>query len=86
LLADSCDSACVDCEDRLLKGLVPVKSLANHIWIGKVPWALRDLSFAEKMLIATVRHNRCVVRVASGRGKMCANAIMFATPIVKVYN
>ncbi|KAJ7853114.1 hypothetical protein B0H13DRAFT_1500221, partial [Mycena leptocephala] len=56
------------------------------LWIGAVPWQLRGLSFAEKMLISKVRHNRCVVRVASGRGKMGANAIMFATPVVKVYN
>ncbi|KAF8142541.1 hypothetical protein K438DRAFT_1631655, partial [Mycena galopus ATCC 62051] len=86
VLADDCDRVCVDCESNLLKGVVPVRSLANNIWIGRVPWQLRDLSFAEKMLIARVRHNRCVVRVASGRGKMSANAIMFATPIVKVYN
>ncbi|KAJ6548077.1 hypothetical protein B0H10DRAFT_1851609 [Mycena sp. CBHHK59/15] len=38
------------------------------------------------MLIARVRHNRCVIRLASVSGKMSANAIMFATPIVKVYN
>jgi hypothetical protein len=38
------------------------------------------------MMIAKLRHNRCVVRVASGRGKLVANAIMFATPIMKVYN
>ncbi|KAJ6622054.1 hypothetical protein B0H10DRAFT_1788658, partial [Mycena sp. CBHHK59/15] len=61
-------------------------SLANHMWIGRVPWQLKDLSYAEWMLIAKVRHNRCVVRVASGRGKLSANAIMFANPTVKVYN
>lgn len=38
------------------------------------------------MLIAKVRHNRCVIRVASGRGKMSANAIMFSAPMVKIYN
>jgi hypothetical protein len=38
------------------------------------------------MMIAKVRHNRCVVWVASGRGKLVANAIMFATPIRKVYD
>ncbi|KAJ6609910.1 hypothetical protein B0H10DRAFT_2166208 [Mycena sp. CBHHK59/15] len=74
VLAEDCDSIC------------PLRSLANHIWIGHVPWQLKDLSFAEKMLITRVRHNRCVVRVASRRGKMSANAIMFATPVVKVYN
>jgi hypothetical protein len=85
VLADGCDSVCTDCESTLLKGAVPLRSLANNIWIGCVPWQLKDLSFAERMLISKVRHNRCVVRVASGRGKMSANAIMFATPIVKIY-
>ncbi|KAJ6598813.1 hypothetical protein B0H10DRAFT_1825740, partial [Mycena sp. CBHHK59/15] len=86
VLADNCNSVCTDCEDRLLKKKVPFCRLANHIWIQRVPWQLRGLSFAEKMLTSTVQHNHCVVRVASGRGKMSANAIMFATPIVKVYN
>ncbi|KAJ7869352.1 hypothetical protein B0H13DRAFT_1635303, partial [Mycena leptocephala] len=49
------------------------------------PCQLQDLSLAEKMLVARVRHNRCVVRVASGRGKLSANAIMFPTPIVQIY-
>ncbi|KAJ7133234.1 hypothetical protein C8R44DRAFT_611372 [Mycena epipterygia] len=83
---DDCSSVCVDCEERLRKNVLPLFSLANEIWIGEVPCQLRDLSFAEKMLIAKVRHNRCVVRVASGRGKMSANAVMFAAPVVKVYN
>ncbi|KAJ7435552.1 hypothetical protein FB451DRAFT_1344754 [Mycena latifolia] len=85
ILADDCDKVCTDCEDRLLKGRLPLHSLANHFWIGRVPWQLRDLSFAEKMLICKVRHNRCVVRVASGRGKLSANAIMFSTPVVQIY-
>ncbi|KAJ7508118.1 hypothetical protein B0H11DRAFT_1660674, partial [Mycena galericulata] len=77
ILDEDCDKVCTDCEDRLLRGIVPLKSLADHIWIGRVPWQLQDLSFAEKMLISRVRHNRCVIRVASGRGKLSANAIMF---------
>ncbi|KAJ7351638.1 hypothetical protein DFH08DRAFT_694806, partial [Mycena albidolilacea] len=85
VLADRCDSVCTDCESTLLKGAVLLRSLANKIWIGCVPWQLKELSFAERMLISKVQHNRCVVRVASGRGKMSANAIMFATPIVKIY-
>ncbi|KAJ6623834.1 hypothetical protein B0H10DRAFT_772277 [Mycena sp. CBHHK59/15] len=38
------------------------------------------------MMIAKVRHNRCVVRVASGRGKLSANAIMFENPTRQVYD
>ncbi|KAJ7476501.1 hypothetical protein FB451DRAFT_1033290, partial [Mycena latifolia] len=86
VMDDECKHMCVDCEARLLRKLLPLKSLANRIWVGKVPWQLQDLSYAEKMLIAKVRHNRCVVRVASGRGKLSANAIMFANPTVKIYN
>ncbi|KAJ7900823.1 hypothetical protein B0H13DRAFT_1550350, partial [Mycena leptocephala] len=75
VLADGCDSVCVDCEARLLRGTIPLKSLANNIWIGAVPWQLRGLCFAEKILISKVRHTRCVVRVASGRGKMSASTV-----------
>ncbi|KAJ6629659.1 hypothetical protein B0H10DRAFT_1776214 [Mycena sp. CBHHK59/15] len=38
------------------------------------------------MLIAKVRHNRRAVRVASGRGKLSVNAIMFPNPTAKVHN
>ncbi|KAJ7156920.1 hypothetical protein C8R43DRAFT_865820, partial [Mycena crocata] len=86
IMADDCDHICVECESFLRKGKRPLKSLANYLWVGKIPWQLADLSWAEKMLIARVRHNRCVVRVASGRGKLSANAIMFQTPIIQVYD
>ncbi|KAJ7817073.1 hypothetical protein B0H13DRAFT_1662968 [Mycena leptocephala] len=86
ILAHGCGSICVDCEARLRTNIVPLFSLANKLWIGKVPWQLRNLSFAEKVLIVKVRQNRCVVRVPSGKGKMSANAIMFSAPVVKVYN
>ena len=46
---------------------------------------LQDLSYAEQLLIAQIRHNRCLVRVSSGMRKMTANAISFANPIPKVY-
>ncbi|KAJ7819597.1 hypothetical protein B0H14DRAFT_2372436, partial [Mycena olivaceomarginata] len=82
VMANDCDHVCTDCEARLL----PLRSLTNHIWVGKVPWQLKDLSYAEKMWVARIRHNRCVIRVASGRGKLSANAIMFANHTVKVYN
>ncbi|KAJ7300452.1 hypothetical protein DFH08DRAFT_919268 [Mycena albidolilacea] len=65
VLAKGCDQVCIDCEAKLVAGVKPTHSLANHLWIGELP---------------------CVVRVASGRGKLVANAIMFATPIRKVYD
>ncbi|KAL1684565.1 hypothetical protein GGG16DRAFT_68067, partial [Schizophyllum commune] len=35
-------------------------------------------------MISKVRHNRAVVRVRSGRGKMIANVVMFSSPIPQV--
>ena len=61
-------------------------ALANDLWIGNVPEELQGLTYAEKLLIARVRHNRCVIRVTGGVHKMKANAITFANPTPKVYN
>ena len=85
ILDPDCSHICKTCQSTLKKNKRPLKSLANHLWIGKVPEALQGLTYAEKMLIARVRHNRCLVRVSSGRAKMIANAIMFTNPTVKVY-
>lgn len=82
----TCNSICVLCENSLTNGKIPVNSLANGLWLGEVPPELQNLSFAERMLIARVRHNRCLVRVSSGRAKMIANCIMFSNPTVKVYH
>ncbi|KAF8135278.1 hypothetical protein K438DRAFT_1489440, partial [Mycena galopus ATCC 62051] len=86
VFAEGCTDVCVECEGSLHRGTVPLHSLVNHLWLGAVPWQLQDLMFAEQMLISKVRHNCCVVRVASGRGKLVGNAIMFSTPVAKVYN
>ncbi|KIM34734.1 hypothetical protein M413DRAFT_80124, partial [Hebeloma cylindrosporum] len=85
ILDPDCSHMCESCLGSLKKGKRPLKSLANFLWIGKVPRVLQDLTYGEKMLIARVRHNRCLVRVSSGRAKMIANAIMFTNPTVKVY-
>ncbi|KAJ7261555.1 hypothetical protein C8J57DRAFT_1071826, partial [Mycena rebaudengoi] len=85
VLAPNCDSVCRECEASMRRSKRPIDSLANYMWIGEVPWQLKDLSFAERMLVARVRHNRCVVRVSSGRGKLSSNAISFANPTIKVY-
>ncbi|KAJ7279882.1 hypothetical protein C8J57DRAFT_1014034, partial [Mycena rebaudengoi] len=86
VMDDSCAGICSPCLKAIYSNKLPLNSLANRMWIGKVPWQLKDLSFAEHMLIAKVRHNRCVVRVNSGRGKLSANAIVFSNPTVQVYN
>ena len=85
LIDADCSHICVSCLGALEKGKRPLRSLANFLWIGKIPQALQGLTYAEQMLIARVRHNRCLVRVSSGRAKMIANAIMFTNPTVKVY-
>ncbi|KDR65011.1 hypothetical protein GALMADRAFT_44383, partial [Galerina marginata CBS 339.88] len=55
-------------------------------WVGEIPDVLKNLTYVEKLLIARVRHNRCIVKVASGRYKMRANAITFQSPVPKIYD
>ncbi|KAG8731290.1 hypothetical protein FRC11_004570, partial [Ceratobasidium sp. 423] len=47
---------CCDCQKELQKtsSLPPKYSLANDLWIGPIPWALRQLTIAEHLLIAHV--------------------------------
>ncbi|KAJ7019610.1 hypothetical protein C8F04DRAFT_975459 [Mycena alexandri] len=59
----TCNSVFVDREIHLINGVSPPLALANGFWIGTVPEVLKGLSFAEKMLIARIRHNRCLVRI-----------------------
>ncbi|KAH7909104.1 hypothetical protein BJ138DRAFT_986275, partial [Hygrophoropsis aurantiaca] len=74
VLDNQCSNVCNNCVDVLSRGKTPTLSLANGLWIGEVPPELRDLSYVEKLLIARVRHNRCIIRVASsGMNKMIAN-------------
>ncbi len=86
ILAEGCSNLCVDCEICLNNGVVPQTALVRHNWIGAVPEQLQDLTYAEGIMIARVRHNRCVIRVNSGRVKMSANAIMFSQPVLSVMN
>ncbi|KAJ6531490.1 hypothetical protein DFH09DRAFT_851609, partial [Mycena vulgaris] len=86
VLADGCDMVCVYCESALVKGNIPKTALALHNWLGEVPEQLRNLSYAEGIMIAKVRHNRCVIRVNSGRVRMNANVIMFSQPVVKFFH
>jgi hypothetical protein len=83
---NSCRNICQNCLDSLKKGRAPKHALANGLWLGTVPEDLKGLTFAEKMMIAHIRHNRAVVRVSSGRTKMVANIIMFSNPTLTVYH
>lgn len=86
VLASGCTSVCEDCHASLEASKIPLFSLTNYLWLGDVPAELQDLSYAEKILIARVRHNRCVVRVQAAAHKMAANAISFANPMPDVYD
>ncbi|KAH7905810.1 hypothetical protein BJ138DRAFT_1017200 [Hygrophoropsis aurantiaca] len=86
VLEPKCDMVCLKCFETLEKGKLPTLALANGLWIGDVPPELKGLSYVEKLLIARVRHNRCIVRVSSsGMHKMIANAISFKHPSHKIY-
>ncbi|KAH7903575.1 hypothetical protein BJ138DRAFT_1020400, partial [Hygrophoropsis aurantiaca] len=81
-----CSGVCTKCIETLRKGKTPTLSLANGLWIGEVPPELASLNFVEKLLVARVRHNRCIVRVSSsGQHKMIANVISFKHPSQKIY-
>ncbi|KAF8814521.1 hypothetical protein BYT27DRAFT_7082055 [Phlegmacium glaucopus] len=61
ILAENCQHICKSCQTFLKKGKKPPQSLANSFCIGAVPLVLQDLTFAEKMLISRIQHNRCLV-------------------------
>jgi len=86
ILEKDLNKICNICYKSISKGKMPLFALANGKWIGKVPEELQNLSYAEQLLVARVRHNRCIVRVSSGMRKMRANAISFANPTPKIYN
>ena len=86
ILAPACNKVCPICADSLDKTKVPTLALANGLWIGEIPDELQGLTYAEQLLIARVRHNRCIVKVSSGMYKMRANAISFSNPMPKIYN
>ena len=65
VLIHELDNICLKCHKAISKGKRPQVALANGLWIGKVPEELSDLSYAEQLLIARVRHNRCIIRVFS---------------------
>ncbi|KAJ6522520.1 hypothetical protein DFH09DRAFT_938335, partial [Mycena vulgaris] len=65
---------------------LPKTALLQYHWVGDVPSQFQDLTYAEGIMIARVRHNRCVVRVNSGRVRMSANAIIFPQPVLSILN
>ena len=85
ILDNKCSHICSSCAKSIQQRVIPLNALANNLWIGDVPHQLQNLSFAECMMIARIRHNKCLVRVSSGRAKMTANVIMYSNPTLKFY-
>src|SRR6266478_5064490 len=85
IIDGDCEHICDACSKYLLKGNIPPHSLANGLWIGKVPSELQNLTYTEDLLIARVRHNKCVIQVSSGGKKLQCNAICFENPTPKIY-
>ena len=81
----TCSQVCEGCRATIRKNKVPRLALANNLWIGEVPEALKSLRYVEKILIAKVRHTCAYVKVASGMRKMKANVVAFESPVPKIY-
>lgn len=85
ILDKTCNKICGECEKSLMKGVIPTYALAKGLWIGPIPKQLKDLTFAERLLIARARHSKFIVRVSSGMYKMKSNAVVFENPTPKIY-
>jgi hypothetical protein len=85
IMDSTCKYICIKCENSLLTGTIPKYALSKGFWLGNIPSQLENLTFAEKLLIARVRHNKCIVKVSSGMHKIKCNAIMFENPTPKIY-
>lgn len=88
VLADDCDSVCMNCRQYMKEDKIPPKALVNYGWKGKVPPELQGLTYAERLMVSIVRHNRHIVKVVKSglvRSKLAANVICFKHPIEKVY-
>lgn len=84
ILEPTCKIICLECEESVRKKKLPKKALANGLWIGDVPDVLKDLTFAEKTLIARVRINRFAVKVESGLYKTRCNIIAFQNQVPQI--
>ncbi|KAH9858945.1 hypothetical protein C2E23DRAFT_746242, partial [Lenzites betulinus] len=78
---------CAKCDASLKRGELPLLALANGRWLGEIPDQLKNLSYAEELLISRFRRNYCVAHVnGDGQGFMRANAILFEQPVLQVYD
>src|SRR6266700_3149648 len=58
ILEKDLNNICKLCYKSISKGKMPLFALANGKWIGRVPDELQNLSYAEQLLVARVRHNK----------------------------
>ena len=86
IIDENCKHMCHNCVSFLKRKVMPPMALANGLWVGNPPKELSDLTFVERLLVARVRSNRCIVHVLKGGWKMQANAIMFPSPVPKLCN
>ena len=86
ILDENCKHVCHICIGFLKKKVMPPMALANGLWVRNAPRELSDLTFVERLLVARVRSNRCIVHLLKGGWKMRANAIMFPSPVPKLCN
>ena len=86
IIDTNCKHVCCECVSFLKKKVMPPMALANGLWVGNAPKELSELTFVERLLIARVRSNHCIVHVLKGGWKMRANAIMFPSPVPKACN
>jgi len=85
VILSGCSGVCPSCLTALRRGKCPRLSLANGGWLGEVPTCLKDLSFAEKLMISRMYYNKFIVRVGCGQVKLKGNVILFTKPMQKVY-
>ena len=85
VMLSRCSGVCPSCLNALRQSKCPRLSLANGGWLGEVPSCLQDLSFAEKLMVSRMYHNRFIVRVGCGQMKLKGNVILFTKPMQKVY-
>ena len=86
ILCGTDQRGCPSCIRSLADGKLPKNSLASGLWLGDVPEVLKQLTFAEKLLVSRIQRNVCVARIASGGRKLVAKAVMFTNPLPKIYS
>jgi len=85
VMLSGCSGVCPSCLNALRHRKCPRLSLANGGWLGEVPACLQNLSFAEKLMVSRMYHNKFIVRVGCGQMKLKGNVILFTKPMQKVY-